>query len=321
MRLPLFLATALLAACTPDYEIEHGADPLGYGDDLNIPDKNGPFDADGDGQIDGDHFDLAGQNPTDIVIYGDTSGSMTEELMTLGDRVLDFTDRLARGGADWQIMAVTGSTGCAVDGIFTASTPDFDQRFSAAILTPPANTDLDEMGLQNVRNAISQSDFGGCNSGFLRDNAMLHVIFISDENDESPGFEDSLYWIDYVDQIVDMKGSQALTRFSAVAGPTPNGCNGADPGFGYDEVVAATNGEFISICDNWPDQLATLADASIVTDVFPLSYPPAPGSIRPFVNGEERTSGWMHDSAENAVVFTDDAPMSGDIVDIFYEPA
>ncbi len=317
---PILITTLALFACGSENELSSGQDPFDAFEDGDFPTEPGPFDLDGDGVIDGDHFDLADSNPTDIIIYGDTSGSMAVELTTLGDHVLNFTDRLKQAGADWQIMAVTGSTGCGVDGIFTPSTPNFDTRFADAILTPPANTDLDEMGLQNVRNAISQAD-GGCNDGFMRSNAMLHIIFISDENDESPGFEDADYWRDYVDLIVDMKGSRSLTRFSAVAGPTPNGCDGADPGFGYDDVVNHTNGEFISICEDWPSQLDTLADASVITDVFPLSAPPVFDSIQPFVNGEERHQGWLYNPDEQAVIFTSDAPRSGDIVDIFYEPA
>ena len=320
MRTPLLMAFALLIGCTPDYEISSGVDAVDSGDDAGFPTKPGPFDLDGDGEIDGDHFDLSGLNPTDIIIYGDTSGSMVEELMTLGDRVLDFTDRLSTAGADWQLMAVTGSTGCGIDGIFTPSSNNFNDRFSQAILTPSGNVDWDEMGLQNVRNAVAESD-GGCNNGFVRDGAMLHIIFISDENDESPGFNDNGYWLEYVTDIVAMKGSEALTRFSAVAGPTPDGCNGADPGFGYDSVVDATNGEFISICDNWPDRLDTLADASVVTDIFPLSKTPVLDSIMPFVNGDVREDGWIFDVFENAVIFTENAPMTGDVVDIMYEPA
>lgn len=320
---PLLLTFFLyLAACTPDYQLNPSADPADLGPGTgDFPTETGPFDIDGDGEIDGDHFDLSGSNPTDIIIYGDTSGSMTEELSTLGEHVLDFTDRLAQAGANWKLIAVTGDTGCGVDGVFTASRPNFDDRFAAAILTPPQNSALDEMGLNNVRNAVAASAPGGCNEGFLRDNAMLHVIFISDENDESYGFEEPGYWLQYVAEIVDLKGSEALTRFSAVAGPTPDGCNGAEPGFGYDEVVAATDGEFISICDDWASKLDTLADASVVTDIFQLSEVPLVDTIIPYVSGQVRENGWIFDPTENAVIFTQDPPKTGDTVDIFYEPA
>lgn len=314
----LWLLPLALMGCKPDYSLGGGPGAYDAFDDLDIPDQDGGFDLDGDGQIDGDHYDLTGGTPADVVIYGDTSGSMTEELVTLGDHVLRFTDRLAAAGADWHLMAITGADGCGVDGIFGPNSPDFEERFSAAILTPPVQTDYDEMGLQNVRNAISQAD-GGCNAGFLRANAILHVIFITDENDESPGFEEPGYWTEYVDLIVQMKGNAALTRFSAVAGPTPDGCTGADPGFGYDEVVDATNGEFISICDDWPARLDTLADLSVVTEVFPLSVVPVEASIEPYVNGEPREDGWTYEPIDNAVRFTWDAPRTGDVVDIFYE--
>ena len=72
---------------------------------------------------------------------------------------------------------------------------------------------------------------------------------------------------------------------------------------------------------NSPNQLDLLADASLVTDFFPLSEVPVPASIKPYVNGDVRESGWVYEASENAVRFTSDPPMSGDIVDIFYTPA
>jgi len=77
----------------------------------------------------------------------------------------------------------------------------------------------------------------------------------------------------------------------------------------------------VSICDNWPDQLDTLADASIITDVFPLSRVPVIQTIEPWVNGAVRTSGWVYEADGNLIRFTVSPPSSGDLVDIFYTPA
>jgi len=47
--------------------------------------------------------------PMDILFFGDTSGSMTPELTTLGDNVTRFIERLESYGVDWQAMPVRTS--------------------------------------------------------------------------------------------------------------------------------------------------------------------------------------------------------------------
>ncbi len=306
----------VLTACQSDYELDNGTDLPGMneGEDGN----GGPGDDDDDDSIFyGDSWDLSGKIPTDIIIYGDTSGSMAEELTTMGDNILVFTDRLQANSADWHLMAVTGPSGCAVDGWLDEDVVGFDSIFSNAILTKPNPDTEDEMGLQNVERAVGES-MGGCNAGFLRSDALLHVIFISDENDESPGFNTDDYWQNYIDGIITKKGSEALVKVSAVAGPTPDGCDGAEPGHGYSEVVDATSGEFISICGDWPNQIDTLADASINTEVFELSRDPDPSTIVVYVNQEVVTGTWNYEAAGNLVRFHTDPPATGDIVDIEY---
>ena len=61
----------------------------------------------------------------DVVFFGDTSGSMTEELETLGIEIQAFIDRLDDHVEDWQLMAITGPDGCAVNGILHPEDADY----------------------------------------------------------------------------------------------------------------------------------------------------------------------------------------------------
>ena len=74
---------------------------------------------------------------TDLIFFGDTSGSMATELETMGDHALTFMDRLDDYGNSWQIIVVTGWDGCGVNGILTTAVPDYDLLFAEALLTPP----------------------------------------------------------------------------------------------------------------------------------------------------------------------------------------
>ena len=120
-----------------------------------------------------------------------------------------------------------------------------------------------------------------------------------------------------MDQIVERTGLNA--SLSAIAGPTPGGCSGADgfalPGERYIDVAVATGGHFESICD--PD-LRSLADA--VADVamprsqrFVLQGTPAPGSLRIQVNGVRTDTGWELSSNPPSVFFFEAPPAGSEI--------
>jgi hypothetical protein len=257
--------------------------------------------------------------PADILFYGDTSFSMRRELETLADNLDVFADRLGDLSSNWQLLAVTGPTGCGIGGILTPDTEDYGQKFSDGIQTPPSDDSQDEMGLQNVAAAIAEAN-GGCNDGFLRDEASLHIIILSDEDDESPGAENGgAYWADYVDRIIAAKGDPELVTFSAIGGPLPSGCGDADPALGYHDAVLATNGEFLSICDEWDGELGTLANLSVTRDTFVLFGTPEPSSIEVRVD-DVLVDTWAWSVPDNAVVFLSDAPRGGQSVAITFVP-
>jgi hypothetical protein len=269
-----------------------------------------------------DSWDLPSNPTVDVIFYGDTSDSMTQELLTMGQNVTRFLDRLADNVPDWQLGVITGNTGCAVNGILTPDMPDAPAKFADAIITKPADTVEDEMGLQNVAIGVEKSVPGKCNEGLVRGDT-LHLVFVSDENDESPGFAQSEdYWTRYLDRITAVHGTPELVYVSAVAGPVPDGCNGADPGWGYAEAVEGTDGELLSICANWPEQLGLLADVGTTLDVFELTEVPVVDSLIVYVNSAEVPGAdWKYDQSRNAVVFVQNKPSPGDNVDIVYDVA
>lgn len=276
-----------------------------------------------------DTWELPAASTIDVIVYGDTSGSMSEELVTMGQTVRPFIERLAATVPDWQLATVTGDTGCAVNGILRPETPDYEELFADAIVTAPdmGSVDIDEMGFQNTAIAVEESLPGGCNEGLVR-GGLLHLIYVSDENDESPGFDDDPdYWRDYLERIEDVHGDGRMITISAVTGPAPDGCEGggaeAEPGYGYVEAIAATGGELLSICSEWTDDIDLLADAGTTQDTFPLSDPPAPGSISVWLDGEQVSAAdrWSYDGDRNAVVFLSNPPGPGQRVDVLYKVA
>jgi hypothetical protein len=306
-----WMALALLAGGCSDYELHPGTEP-----EVVIDDTADPI-VDTDARTAEDDFTVPVR--TDVVVFGDTSDSMTEELATMADNVGRFLDRLASAGSDWQIAAITGPDGCANGGVLTPDTPDYQRIFEEGITRPPGEDLIDEWGLASARAAVEQVGSGGCNQGLLRHGAALHVVFISDEDDNSPGWDTSDgYWRDYVAAIQSSKGDPDLVRISTVGGPLPDGCSGAEPALGYADAVDVTGGLFLSICEDWAADLPTLADVSTIWTTFPLTRVPIVDTIEVRVDGGLRASGWAWEEEGNLVRISEDPPVSGQEVAISY---
>jgi hypothetical protein len=161
--------------------------------------------------------------------------------------------------------------------------------------------------------AIEKTDGGECNQGFMRTDALLHIILVSDEPEQSSGS-----WSSYVSQIQAKKGSTANVKISAIAGDYPGGCGSAAAGTGYYEAVQATGGEFLSICSNWASMVEALADASVQLSEYELSHRPDPDTIVVRVNGTQDTNSWYFEPTANSVIFSTAIPEGGDTVRITY---
>ncbi len=165
----------------------------------------------------------------------------------------------------------TGSNGgvpvdVAVSGDFTLNnalkvlTPDTEgpeEIFSEMVAVGTTGSGI-EMGLDAARLALSEPLLSGDNAGFLREEANLSLIFISDENDYS---RDPVN--DYWRHFAGLKGDAAyrdhgVLNFSAVVGkdapaydgqPSCESANGvASYGIRYIDLATRTEGALESIC-------------------------------------------------------------------------
>jgi len=252
--------------------------------------------------------------PADILFYVDQSGSMSDDQDRLATNFSTFISELNTYSEDWQIIVANADNGCNAHGdVLTPAIADYESRFQSVVSS--GGGFWTEAGLTIASEAIDKTDPGECNWGFLRPDAMLHIIMVSDEEEQS-----SSSWDWYVDKIVSKKGSSARVKFSAIAGDYPSGCATADPGAGYYEAVMATDGVFLSICSDWatPSNLSMLAAASVQRDTFELDATAFASTVRVYVNGSERLSGWYFDEDDNTVVFEESIPGEGDEVRVIY---
>lgn len=259
-------------------------------------------------------------------------------------------------GPDRQPGELLGSTR-----IITPATPSYEAVFSRQVEVGTEDTTASstERGLEAAQLALSDpliTDFGtpctsdadctapylcvaaaagspracgGYNRTFLREDASLEIVFVSDEEDSSRA--ELSFYVDFLKSIKGFRNA-SLMHASAIVGPS-GGCSSgsgtADAGNRYLDVAAQTGGLVGSICDaNFSSTLAAIGDRAFGVRVqFFLTRAADASTVQVFdvpCSGTTRTprTGWTFDAASNSVVFTEaTAPTPGSCFEVEYEAA
>lgn len=289
------------------------------------------------------HYQGAETPPVDVLFVVDNSGSMSQEQEKLVANFESFISHFQQLGLDFHLAVVTTDIEDPNESgkfqgspaILTEATPDLARAFLANALVG-TNGSGAEAGLEAMRLALSEPLLSGANAGFLRTNAILAVIVLSDEEDWSngddnePPIADATPVSDYANFLLALKGGDpAKVTFPVIVGDVPSGCQSADAdaeaGVRYHEIANALNGSRSSICS---DDFATVLDAigsdlaGLIT-AFPLEYTPDPATIAVDVDGvpmpQDETLGWYWDSLVGGVAFAPSAvPAACSVVEIRY---
>lgn len=217
--------------------------------------------------------DVRFQDPpteVDILLVVDNSCSMGDEQEKLGAGFGEFVRFFEVAEVDYHIAVTTtdmfntgpGNSGQLVetsDGvrIIDRDTEDADDVFEDLVNVGVEGSGA-EMGLMAGLSALSPPLSDGANSGFLRENALLSVIFVSDEEDYSIGPVNT-----YINAMREVKGQRSRDAFnaSALVGVDPEtgepiNCGGSGVGLGadaayrYEDVATQTGGIVGSICED-----------------------------------------------------------------------
>ena len=173
-----------------------------------------------------------------------------------------------------------------------------------------------EKGFDAVKAALTEPLLSNENSGFLRPDASLSTIVISDEDDDS-----SMAANTFVSFLKGLKPQNPdLARFNALCGDRGLGCtdfvNGvsATAGNKYIDATEDTNGFFSSICaSNYDAALQEISFAAAgMTVNFPLSQTPVTlQSVSVTVDGvvipQDLNHGWTYDTDTNSITFHGDS--------------
>lgn len=262
----------------------------------------------------------------DVLFVVDGTGSMGDELAAISDRAGAFVESLDTLGLAWQVGVTTTDPDDAGElqgrpWIITPSTPAPAEALSL-ILQLGATHAPPSAGLDAAAVAISPET--EVNLGFRRSDAALHVLFLSDDDDQSG----AVLGVDPVAAFVALLAAESVrtglpARASAIVGDAPSGCDGstgtAGPGTRYIAVATQSGGSVTSVCDV-DFSAAALALAETAVDwptEFALQAAPVEGSVTATVSGV-RTDDFTVDRAVPAVVFAV-APDPGASVVVRYE--
>ena len=259
---------------------------------------------------------------SDVLFVLDDSASMNEEQDRLLNSFAAFTDVLETTRADFQLGVVTtdADAGAALNS--TILDPDNDaltDLFLEAIDVDETGSNV-EQGLHQALLAVNPTR----NPGFLRTGAELHVVIVSDEDDQSEQTVDF-----YLHELISLTGEDRVTVHSLV-GDMPAGCasgiSAADAGPRYLEATETTGGLSGSVCsEDFSPLLGQVGlDVADWNDRFELSRIPRLDSVEVWVDDvlmpQRDTDGWQYGARDNTIVFEGRAiPRPGMAVRVDYE--
>ncbi len=247
----------------------------------------------------------------DVLLVIDNSGSMQGYQFLVGLRFNELLTWFERAGVDYQIAVTTttinrpvgtyqGCTQADIDAV-----PDAGHLHLNTIITPQTESAEDvfyeivnvgtcgdgnrEAGLEAARRALSPALLAGPNAGFVRDDAGLSVIFISDEQDFSTD-PVHLYTADLF--AVKQGRSRDLVNASALVITDASDCiipvAGSSTGSRYVALAEQTGGITRNLCNtNFPESMVELSfSASRLQDTFTLTGLPNVDTLEVSVDGE-----------------------------------
>lgn len=304
----------------------------------------------------------------DILFVVDDSGSMCEEQQRLRDNFSAFIQSAQQWGNSFRIGVTTTCVHNedACDGVGRLRSefypPDrwsdndtWDTFLTNVMVGCNGGSDIQEAALEGAFRALSRPntsetetgcqqdsdcevplvclpDRGACtgfNAGFLRADAALEIVVLSDEEDQSDAPLD--FYLAFFQSLKRHLGKGGA-RLHAIVGDESDGCRNptsgtnAQAGDRYIYVARRTSGVVGSICDDsFADTLASIGEEAFTPAwEHRLSRQPISATIAVDVNGEPCETGWYYAPLQRSVVFQSTGPCTpedGDIVTFHYEPA
>jgi len=312
-----------------------------------------------------DEFQQRTVDASDILFVIDDSCSMSDEQDELAANFENFIQTFVQSTIDYHVGVVRAALGgdneqwgiledvpgfggkwidqdtgaTAQDKIDAFTTHDFDGDgiFEDGMAGVGTGGGACEMALQASFSALTyQTHPGYPNEGFLRDDANLAIIVLSDEMDHGQDPADLLFDCNGISPqeyipwfLYDLKGlnSQDQLVFTGIVGDRPGGCGtegeGAQEGRGYWDVIDGVGGSFLSICSSdWSQFLTELGyEAAGLRKSFHLRRIPREETLVVTIDDEVAVADtWSYNRETNSIDFpTEYMPAELAVIVVTYE--
>jgi len=313
-------------------------------------------------EVQRDVFLQAPQAEVDILFVVDSSESMQEEQQRLAARFDDFIVYLDEVETlmDFHVGVITTDLDPAnpdagrllgYPPVLTRDVVGYVDLFKERVLVGIGGSGM-EQGLEASFVALSEPLVSDANAGFLRAEAQLVLIYVSDEDDCSDRgalpSEDYCYLEAYRDDLVpafeyvhafrDMKGDpEQVVSFAIVGPPDTTACEDTLPGLRYLDMARMLGGAAGSICTE--DFAGIMTDLGLsvsgVRSSFPLTYAAVEETLDVWICWDDpceegtgfsvppsETDGWTYDGTTTYLTFHGAAvPDRGTVIHVTYEVA
>lgn len=298
----------------------------------------------------------------DILWVMDNSGSMRTSQENVANNFNSFIAEFKNKGIDFQ-MAVTisdsyrvlfggnpslsrfrdGTDQTSHTGVFvlTEDTPNLESIFLINILQGTSGSG-DERAFQSFKTTLLDS----ANAGFIRDDAFLSIIIVSDEDDFShntstykggqyndPAIHPISHYIDFLSSLKSASTASQSFGVSAISiwdQPCLNELNDSWPGrrigVRYEQIVDQTKGIKGSLCGDFAQTLQEISNNILqLSTQFYLNREPLPESLVVRVNDQivqqDSQNGWTYNPENISIVFHGSSiPPQGATISVDFDP-
>ena len=297
----LLLNTFTIIGCGPDYSIigEIGKEYI-Y---IEIPND------DIDAEIWVDSFvQPSSVNGVDILWVIDTSGSMTNNEPQLLLGIEAMINSLPATG--WRLNMIPNSPPNVHDEAQFPLVPG-DDVVDAQVMYNKITGGVYEQGFDAARTYVEQNTYA---PQWMRYDAALLVVFVSDEEDQSN--QTSSEFVEWYKTLREHVYLASIVHLD----PADSLCNVSSWDVGYESMDATNqlNGVIVDICsEDWAPGVAEASTQVEPYEQYELTYDPIKiKKMRVFVNGVINHD-WYYDASDNNVYFTV-TPAANDLVEIAY---
>lgn len=257
----------------------------------------------------------------DVLFIIDNSGSMQLHQQNLAKNVALLTQAFSEYTSLHAAVITTDTfslsnpkqPGVFVNGVHDSANPNFLSALTSS-LTLGTQGDSIEQPFNAAYLALTEPLISTLNKGFLRDNADLYVVILTDTQDQSKIDENQLYTL-----LKTLKPTQTIATLAGMASDDPKICEGEvelknNPPK-IQNLVALTGGSVFSLCGDFAKNLTDAINVTVVAEKS-LSLPTIDNKQVVFstltlemnnqiIPGGDIQSGWYYDSAQALLLFSD----------------